>query len=88
MLDSEILKAHNLVISMFVHVQTLDHRVHKYATLNLMRETHTAHASRISIFHWRMALGSSVQNREKKFSCFWIFLRLNKKKYWNKAETI
>ena len=51
MLDSEILKAHNLVISTFVHVQTLDHRVHKYATLNLMRETHTEHASRISIFH-------------------------------------
>lgn len=78
MLDSEILKAHNLVISTFVHVQTLDHRVHKYATLNLMRETytHTAHASRISIFHWRMALG-----------CFWIFLRLNKEKYWNKAGT-
>ena len=83
MLDSEILKAHNLVISTFVHVQTLDHRVHKYATLNLMRETHTAHASRISIFHWRMTLGSSVQKRES----FWIFLRLNKEKYWNKAET-
>lgn len=86
MLDSEILKAYNLVI---VHVQTLDHRVHKYATLNLMRETHThtAHASRISIFHWRMALGSSVQNREKIFLLLDFLAFEQRKKYWNKAGT-